>query len=810
MSLRWGGKSKCRPLMAVLLIAGLMMGTWAAWPSPAIAAPEDGIGIRAEIGLAGVVKESRWTRLRITVTNGTGKELSGELQFTMIQPNGGYNQQFASEAQLPAGSPVVIEMTVPGIPYNKNNNRIRFVQTKGADQVVPITEGAAYVDTFTQNDTLIGVVARDPDTFNFMPLLNQQGHRLKVQPISPDELPRRALQLDGLDMLLLNDTATGSWSGERVRAIRGWVQQGGTLIVAGGAGYAKTAEAFADLVPLAAEGTSQWNNPDKLTEWGDQKALDAAAAVTVSTGKLQAGQIILADAGQILAASRTFGSGQVVYAAFDPSLAPLAAWAGSPALWSRILVGTLGQPANQMAGAAFGYGNGFWELDNAINQFPSIKQPPIGMLVLFFALYILVVAPVLFLILRAFDRREWAWWIIPIVSIACSFVIFNVGAADKNQMLAHSLRTVELAGNGEAVRSATVGVFVPKGGNVRAAFESDATLMPYPDSSGGGTGNVDANETMQGVRMNGEAATAVWRDVPYWSVRKAWLQYEASPGHGQFTVSAKSVSASHLELAIRNDTPTDLTNVSIVTGGAAFPVGDLKAGESGSVALPAADLSSIYAGWNDYGGFVFPRGAGQGDPYSRERGLLNGYMNGEGRDLDERKPLIVGFSKDQTSWFTVQGKQAKSDNLTLWVQPLDGLAAAGKDAILPGMVQPVVTKLEMQSLGRDYPSNRLNLSQGSLEFEYPLPVLQDGSSGLASGGTLTVYPADMAVGAVALSIWNESKGEWEPLPSSPIPVNPVDEAGAYVTSGNTIRMKIEAQARAEYAWPGIGWEREVR
>lgn len=810
MSLQWGGRSGWRPFAVLLLIASFVMGTWAAWPGSAAAAPEDGISVRADIGLDGAVKENRWTRLRFTVTNRTGKDLSGELQFTMVLPNGGYNQEMSAEAVLPAGSPVVIEMTVPGILYNKFNNRIRFVQTKGADQAVPITEGADYVDSLTVNDTLIGVVARDPDTFNFMPLLNQKGHRLKIQPISPEELPQRALQLDGLDLLLLNDMATGSWDEERIRAIRGWVQQGGILIVAGGAGYAKTAEAFADLVPVAAEGTSVWQSPDKLLDWGEQKPLDTGNSVTVSTGKLQAGHILLADAGLIVAASRPYGNGQVVYAAFDPSLEPLATWAGSPALWSRILGSTLDQSTKLMLGAAFGYGNGFWELDNAVNQFPSIKQPPMGMLVLFFALYILIVAPGLFLILRAFDRREWAWWIIPLVSLACSLVIFNVGASDKNQTLAHGLRTVELAGNGEAVRSATVGVFVPKGGTVRADFEPDATVMTYPEHSGGGTGNVDTNITLQGVRMNGQEAEAEWREVPYWSVRKAWLQFEPSAGHGQFAVTTKSAANGSLVMEIRNETPVDMTNVTIVTGGAAFPVGDLKAGEAGSATLSAASLSSVYTGWNDYGGFVFPRGTGQGDLYGRERGLLNGYMNGEGRDLGERKPLIVGFSKDETSWFTVQDKQAKSDNLTLWVQPLDWLAAAGSEVILPGMIQPVITNQDMSSFGRDHHSNRLNLSPGSLEFEYPLPVLQDGTTGLATGGTLTVYPADMASGTVSLSIWNEAKGEWETLPASPIAVNPADAAGAYVTSANTVRMKLETQTPIDYAWPGIGWEKEVR
>ncbi|MBW5448065.1 hypothetical protein GE107_18570 [Cohnella sp. CFH 77786] len=791
--------------MAFSLIAG-----WAAagFPAQAFAAPEKGIGFRAEIGFGGVAKDNAWTRLRFTVTNGTDASLKGELRFTMVQPNGGYNQQYTSEAELPPGTPVVIEMSVPGIPFTKDNNRVEFVDTQGSGKAVPITDGKPYLEMISlRSDTLIGVVARDPDTMNFMPLLNGQGYRLNVVPIADDQMPDKALQLEGLDFLVLNDTATGNWSKERIAAVRGWVQQGGTLVVAGGAGYGKTAEAFADLVPVVAGGTAELKSTDKLVQWGDKKPFAEKAPVTVSTGKLQAGTVLLADGGQILAAERNYGGGRVVYAAFDPSLQPFADWPGSPALWSRILSSSLlKQQLGVRGGAPFGNSN-FWELDNAINQFPSIKQPSFGTLFTFFVVYIFVVAPVLFLVLRAFDRREWAWWIIPIVSIVSSVVIFNVGASGKNQTLAHSLRMVELSGGGDAVRSAMSGVFVPKGGSVKATFEPGVTVMPFPDNHGG-TGNVKMNETFQAAKWSAEGAEAEWYEVPYWSVRKAWTQYESAAGFGKYTVAVQSIAQGSAELEIRNDTEADLESVRVLGGGKAYTVGNLKKGEAARVTVPLTLMNNQNAGWYDYGGLVFSHASGPNDPYARERGLLNSYMNGNNSNKFVTKPVIVGFSKDEESWFTVDGKHAKSDNLTLWVQPFDLGELSGDGDILPGTIQPFITKQDMPSVAYEYPSNRMNLSRGSMEFEYQLPVMAAHESD-AAYDKLTIYPSEIVSGSLLeLSIWNAKTGKWEVLNGSTLEVSPAEGAASYVTEEHAVRMKLEAKSEVGYALPAIGLERK--
>ncbi|RIE04851.1 DUF7408 domain-containing protein [Cohnella faecalis] len=629
------------------------------------------------------MKEGKWTRLRTTVTNLTDRDLKGELSITVVLPNGGYNQRYAVPAELPKGSPIEIEITVPGMSYNKQNNRIAFTDSSGKD--VPVAIGKEYVEASSIGMSTVGVVARDPDTLNFLPILNQKGYNLKMVPIAEKDIPNTLQLLEGLDILLLNDVATADWTDLRKNALRSWVQQGGTLIVAGGAGYAKTAEGLGDLVPVAAEGTTKLDATKGLEQWGDGKPLAAGYPVTVSTGKLQAGNATAVSDGTIVAAERDYGKGKVAYAAFDPSLEPFVSWTGSPVFWSHFLSGSV-NPYSQTGIPGFGSNNENWEISNALNQFPSIKTPSYSLLLIFFIAYLLIVAPGLFLLLRKLDRREWAWWIIPIVSIVSSVVIFTIGSSDKNSTLTHSLRTMELSGTGEAVRSASVAVFVPRGGDVTATFDAGAIALPYQSDGSGSTGNVLTNSTEQAIRLLPGNTEVEWKDVPYWSIRKTWMQYSsASSGHGQFNVALNKQAATY-EVDVRNDTEADLTSVALLLSGNVYPIGDLKKGESGKVVVPITRPVQV-SFYSDYGNQLFQQNVRNGqDRYARERGLLNGYMNQLANKGSLTKPVIVGYSNDKTGWFEVNGKKAKSDNLTLWVQSFELNDPNGNASgdILPG------------------------------------------------------------------------------------------------------------------------------
>ena len=90
-----------------------------------------------------------------------------------------------------------------------------------------------------------------------------------------------------------------------------------------------------------------------------------------------------------------------------------------------------------------GYTNGnntYWSFQQIVDEFPSISPPNFGLLLVMFIIYMIVVAPVLYLVLRRVDKREWSWWLIPLISIICGAAIFFFGAENKRFMSTHSVQ----------------------------------------------------------------------------------------------------------------------------------------------------------------------------------------------------------------------------------------------------------------------------------------------------------------------------------------------------------------------------------
>jgi hypothetical protein len=773
---------------AAALLAMLLL-----WPGhPTAAAETDGIELRWELGFQNVYKLGKYTRLKLTLTNRTDRDLRGDV---VLAYDDGFPKEIAVPAELPRDTPIVVEMTVPGLSYGKNNNRIRFDEGgAGSGRQVGFVSGQPYLEGSGVGSATVGVVARDPDTLNFLALLGSRGYDLKLIVLKEDELSADPLQLGALDMLALNDVPTAGWPQERIDAIRGWVIRGGTLILSGGAGYAKTAGAFADLAPVAPGGTAVLESTRIFESIGGEPLPDGTP-VTVSTGELKAGTVTLKE-GVAISAVRSYGAGSVLYAAFDPSVDPFAGWGGNAELWERLLSGVGLQPAVMQVHYGFSYD--FWDYDSILSYFPSLKPPKIGSLSIFFIIYALIAAPILYLVLKRFDRREWMWWIVPVLAVVCSIVIFTVGSADKRSVKAHSVRTVQLAGDGWADRSAAAAVFVPAGGTVAFNFDGADYTVPLRDERilQGGAAGLKGDKL---TRLAGGDAAAVWRNVPYWSVRKAWVHLGASPGYGKFDTNM-AYDGGSIELEVTNNTAADLTHVSVLMNGTAYVIGDLARGASGSVSMPFNGVGRLQAGYGLYGSLVFPHQGGE-DPYIRERMLLETYLTDTRNSgfRDSMVPQIVGFSADGESWFEVNGSPVPSDNVTLWVQPLD-LSAAEADDGVPGIVQPVIIRNAMREFG-SYDGYLLEMADGSLEFEYPLPWRDEPYR------SFTVRQKEPASFAEAsLSVWNEAAGEWEPVPMNDAAYRLPEPAESYVTDRHTVRMQLEAAGRIRYRLPDLELE----
>jgi hypothetical protein len=267
------------------------------------AAAAGSIELQTEAGYDGKVKEGQWFPVKFAVTN-PSEDISGDLVVQITSPTGGNDTTYVKHLDLPMQTQKVVWMSLPGMSYGKNNNVVKFYEggiSKG--ELVPISKGNDYIVTTSNQAIQVGVLARDPDTFNFLSLLQSKNIPISVSRLNPDQLPGESIMLDGLDVIALNDFASDQLKEDQVKAIASWVSRGGTLVLAGGAGYPKTAKAFESLSPVAYTGTTSLSRLGSL-EKASVKELKLAAPLTVSTSSLKAGEIIYQDEQQPLFAKR--------------------------------------------------------------------------------------------------------------------------------------------------------------------------------------------------------------------------------------------------------------------------------------------------------------------------------------------------------------------------------------------------------------------------------------------------------------------------------------------------------------------------
>lgn len=784
-------------LIGLLLAIALAMACLTMPGAPAQAA-KGPIDIGVEPGFDGKAKTGSWFPVRMTLTN-TGDDVSGDLAVTMPgDSGGGGNIAFVQHVDLPKMSTKVVWLTLPGAALNPRNNKIEFYENAyGKGRVVPFVQGdvAISLQNLPPNTLTVGVAARDPDTLNFLSLLAQRGYQVQTTQLAIDAFPWEATMLDGLDVIVLNDAPTDALTDEQVGHIRSWVETGGRLVLAGGASYAKTASVFADLSPVTVSGTTTVTDLAEFVRIAG-KPLTWSEPITVSNATATTGKTLLAENGVPLVVNRPAGQGSVTYVAYDLAMEPLASWSGNAAVWERILAegGTLLPPKSANVVRP---DNNMWELNYLLDIFPELTPPAYGLLTLLLLLYAIFVAPVLYAVLKKMDRREWAWFVIPAIAVVTSVAIYAVGASDRGSTLAQTLGINELSGTGTASRLSASSVFVPSGGDYELEWEGKRAVSPIVINSGG---SLQAGEPGMIVRSGPDRTVAEYRNVPYWSVRKAFVAKESVADAGRFGYTIR-YDASGVQGEIVNETKVDLFEAGLIIGGQWIRIGDIKAGEKKTF---QSSLGAIYA-TPDLGSLVFPY-AGSRDPRQRERALLNMLTQSEwNSQANGQAPqsYIIGFSRTSASPFAIDRQNIQSDTIDLYVQKVEPDFESGGRVYIPrGVLVPYVQSSTVSYMNT-YSTGVVEVGHGEFTLVYPLPDRPDWQFDRV---TLELAPSPQ----FEVSLWNESDQSWEPLTDVKVELD-ADRLSRIRVAGEGIRLKVaHSSDQGRFTYPTLSAEGTVK
>ncbi|MCC6728730.1 MAG: tetratricopeptide repeat protein [Chthonomonadales bacterium] len=541
------------------------------------------VRLDATIGLGGVARHGEWTPVSVRVS-GSYRSVPAQLRATLLTPGSDTPiTSYVAAVQLHAGRIDERHTLYVPAPYPAGAAAVRVTLAAAGrtvasqDLPAPRLVSNPLLVALTENgsglaglgDAAIGAAPRAVP-----PWQRQAGARYNASVVhpSPETLPDSPIGYAAADAVVLGDLLPDRLTDAQWSAITDWVRGGGLLVVCGGPDLGRLqAAAVRDLLPMSPADVRPAPRLSGLAyRYGS--APDARGAPVV-TGALRPDATLIATQGALtLVCWRRLGSGAVAFTAFDATASAFARWPARGALWTELLLlartdWPVGDGVRQAAtsAAAGAYRSAeIGRLLDALAGRQAATAPSVAEVGGFLLLYIVLLVPVNYWILKRLDRKELAWFTAIGVVALFSTGAYAVGRTVKGSSLGLRYATVLDAAPGEPEAQAYTVATIYSPEQRRYDLSAD---MP-------GAGAMEVTGSVAGTRPTRETAAVDFGDrsttvrgatVRMWDYR-AFGFFGRAPLGGTLGGSLTPLGQGRLRVSIRNATRRTLRDCTLWTG----------------------------------------------------------------------------------------------------------------------------------------------------------------------------------------------------------------------------------------------------
>lgn len=396
-----------------------------------------------------------------------------------------------------------------------------------------------------------------------------------ILPYDLQALPDSPQGYSPVDAVTLGDLPLDSLSDDQISALQGFVREGGLLIVSGGSDLAHLRNsALANLLPMKPETVRNVSSLPALSSHY-RTALALSGGIPLTIGSLQPSARTLLKQGNVpLIVDAPYGDGEVVFTAFDLFSPPIQSWKGAPALWRDLFLCRNSVISARAILAHSGEGGEAQSLTDSLAGPRASRLPPSGLLVGFTGVYLFLLIPFTYALLKRLDRKELAWVTSPILILGFTVGAYVMGTYLKGGGLTLN-RAVVLetqAGSNQAAGMAWLSLYSPSRESYTIAADNSGELL-YPSPLTGEGGGVTIATDADASSMSGFA-------IPIWSGRAFQVPADLNLG-GTFLCSEKPLAdGRHIRVTISNGTRHSFSHCSFLNGSVPTSVNDLPPGGS--------------------------------------------------------------------------------------------------------------------------------------------------------------------------------------------------------------------------------------
>lgn len=388
------------------------------------------------------------------------------------------------------------------------------------------------------------------------------------------ELPDRWHGYEGLNAVLVTTSRPGlleqATAATALGGLKRWVTQGGRIILSAGQ---RAPEVYADEHPLAAfrvgtirQAKQRWTTSG-IESYGKTsqplRATDPPAFLAEYadySGYVDCFSGAGGEGDDPVVIWQAAGLGAVANVAVDIDQEPFLSWNGTPRMIARLVEGdelkldSVDQESGLGEVRHIGYTDMIGQLRGAMDQFAGVTSVRFSWVVGLIILYVVMIGPLDYLLLRKLQRWHWTWMTFPlIVVLMCGLAILLAQRFRGDSLKLNQVEIVDMDVMGGNVRGTTwAHVYSPRGERLQLSVEpgSDLTgtvqdvLLSWQGLPGSGLGGLDARSTQAGdlsqyqislessSQQAGGIGRYVIRDypVPYASTRSLVARWNATGG----------------------------------------------------------------------------------------------------------------------------------------------------------------------------------------------------------------------------------------------------------------------------------------